>query len=117
LFALACALVVATAVQPASRIVRPALAVAPLRYLGMISYGAYLVHWPIYVWLDRSRVHLHGWPLTFVHLAVAIVVATLSFLLVERPIRRGGLQTWQLRIAIPVGLLLSLVAVFAATRG
>ncbi len=30
--------------------------IAPLRWLGLISYGLYLYHWPIVVLLDRPRV-------------------------------------------------------------
>src|SRR5207244_938157 len=61
----------------------------PLCALGLISYGVYLWHWPIYIVLDRSRVHLGGWPLLAVQIAVTLVVALASFRFVERPIRRG----------------------------
>jgi len=65
------------------------LAFGPLCALGLISYGVYLWHWPIYIVLDRSRLHFGGWPLLVVQIAVTIAVAVVSFRFVERPIRRG----------------------------
>jgi peptidoglycan/LPS O-acetylase OafA/YrhL len=65
------------------------LAFGPLCALGMISYGVYLWHWPIYIVLDRSRLHFGGWPLLAVQVAVTIAVAIVSFRFVEQPIRRG----------------------------
>ena len=40
--------------------VRTALANAPLRALGLISYGVYLYHWPIFLWLTPERTGLDG---------------------------------------------------------
>ena len=31
--------------------------------IGRISYGVYLFHWPVYLWLDQSRTGLDGWAL------------------------------------------------------
>jgi peptidoglycan/LPS O-acetylase OafA/YrhL len=62
------------------------------RYLGKISYGTYLWHYPLFIVLDASRTHLSGYPLLFVRIAVTLVVATASYYLVEQPIRRGRLR-------------------------
>ena len=32
-----------------------ALSWAPLRYIGRVSYGAYLFHWPVFLWLSPER--------------------------------------------------------------
>lgn len=89
LYALLTVAVVYTAVHsgPLQRI----LEWRPLVRLGHISYGLYLVHWPIYLWLNPARTGLDGWLLFGLRAAVSIAAATLSYLLVEQPIRR---QAW-----------------------
>jgi peptidoglycan/LPS O-acetylase OafA/YrhL len=66
-----------------------ALAVPPLRYIGRISYGLYVYHWPLFLILDHAHTGLVGVPLLAVRLVVTLVVAALSFHLVEEPIRSG----------------------------
>jgi peptidoglycan/LPS O-acetylase OafA/YrhL len=87
--AVATAVVIAAAVHPQPGPLNRVLSFRPLCLLGLISYGVYLWHWPIYVVLDQSRVHLGGWPLLAVQIAVTIAVAVVSFRLAESPIRRG----------------------------
>ena len=69
--------------------VRRALGIEPLRRLGLISYGVYLVHWPIFLVLDGQRTGLDRVPLFVVRVAVTLAVATASYFLLEKPIRRG----------------------------
>lgn len=61
----------------------------PLRWMGQLSYGLYLWHWPIYVALSPARTDLSRWPLTALRLGVTFVAATISFYAIERPIRYG----------------------------
>ncbi len=63
------------------------LASPPLRGLGIISYGLYLWHFPLFLWLDHGRTGLTGWSLFGLRTAVCLVVATASYVLVERPVR------------------------------
>jgi len=79
--------VVAAAVHPGP--VRALLSLSPLRWLGRVSYGVYLFHWPIFLWLSPARTGLSSWPLFALRLAVTLPLAALSFRLVEQPIRRG----------------------------
>jgi len=66
------------------------LALAPLRLLGRISYGAYLLHWPIFLALDSSRTHIDDPTLLFlVRLAATVAAAGASYVLIESPIRFG----------------------------
>ena len=51
------------------------------------SYGIYLYHWPIFLWLTRERTGLDPWPLFGLRLAVTLLVATASYHLLEMPIR------------------------------
>jgi len=82
--ALAC-IVIAGALQPG--FLQRALSLRPLAWIGCISYGLYLFHWPIAVWLVPTRVHLHGVALNLLRLALTFAMATLSYYLVELPIR------------------------------
>ena len=78
------------------------LSFAPLRYIGRISYGMYLWHWPLDLWInDLNTDHHLGlgiWPLAALKTAAAVGVGTASFYLVERPIRQGtfftSLRAW-----------------------
>jgi peptidoglycan/LPS O-acetylase OafA/YrhL len=67
--------------------VRTFLSARPLVWLGKISYGVYLFHWPVFVVIDQRRLDVPNGVLFLVRLAVTLVIAQLSFLLVERPVR------------------------------
>jgi peptidoglycan/LPS O-acetylase OafA/YrhL len=84
-FALVAVLVIAGALQPGP--LSAILSVKPLVWIGRISYGLYLWHWPINVWLVPSRVALGPNALNVLRLAVTVVAAVVSYVLVERPIR------------------------------
>jgi peptidoglycan/LPS O-acetylase OafA/YrhL len=86
-YALVSAALVLSATVPGP--IRSLLSVEPLRLLGVISYGVYLVHWPIFLLLDRGRTGLDGKVLFAARLAVTLAVATASYVVVERPIRSG----------------------------
>lgn len=72
---------------------------APLRWLGVRSYGIYLWHWPLLVILE-SRVVAESFAgrlvLLVVVAALAVVCAALSYRWVEDPIRRHGFR-WYAR--------------------
>ena len=65
------------------------LTLRPVRWFGQLSYGLYLWHWPVYIALGPDRIHLSRWPLTVIRVAATIAAASLSYYLVERPIRYG----------------------------
>jgi peptidoglycan/LPS O-acetylase OafA/YrhL len=80
---LGAAMVIAHIAQP-SRLTS-VLAFAPLRLLGLVSYGVYLWHYPIF-----AATGLTGWTGFFTVLAASIVLATASYLTIEKWVRRGG---------------------------
>ncbi|GAA3548055.1 membrane protein [Aeromicrobium flavum] len=63
----------------------------PLVYLGILTYGLYLWHWPVKLWLDRYAADLPVVAELLVGSVVTLAVAALSFHLVEVPVMRGGL--------------------------
>ena len=68
-----------------------ALSLAPLRFLGRISYSVYLWHWPIILFAAALYPTASKTvQIRLLMLLVTLAVATLSFYLVERPGRRIG---------------------------
>jgi peptidoglycan/LPS O-acetylase OafA/YrhL len=116
-------LLILACTQVGANPIRRALSFEPLRRLGLISYGVYLVHWPIYSWLDAERTGLAPGSLRLlaVRLGVTLVVALASYLLIEKPIREGSLgrvlpdaaQAWLL----PASLAVVLTLIIATTNG
>ena len=117
-FAVCTAIVVAAVVQTTQSPLKAALSLAPIRWVGRISYGVYLWHWPIAVALDGQRTGITGWELDLLRVAATFAVAALSYYLVELPIRqRRFKQVWTPRIALPAAATLTIVVVLVATAG
>jgi peptidoglycan/LPS O-acetylase OafA/YrhL len=117
---LACGLaglaVIADVTTPGRSFVARPLAIAPLCWLGTISYGLYLWHWPIFQYLHPGRFGLGGWTLVAVRISVSIAVAVASLLLLERPVLE---RRWPVPLAplVPVGMALAAVALLWGTQG
>jgi peptidoglycan/LPS O-acetylase OafA/YrhL len=77
------AIVLAAAASPLGLL----LGWGPLAALGRISYGLYLAHWPVIVWLDEGRTGLDGIALFLLRAGVTVGVAAVSYHLLEQPIR------------------------------
>ena len=91
------------------------LSLPPLRWIGIISYGLYLWHWPVIVLMTDANTGLSGWPLKGAQVGTMLALATASYVLVERPIRRARLKSWRAWVAAPLGLAATAVAVLFAT--
>ena len=70
------------------------LDLAPLRWVGVRSYGLYLWHWPVFVLLlaaaGRYGLEPPPWLIGAIAVVLTVAAATASYALVERPIRQGG---------------------------
>jgi peptidoglycan/LPS O-acetylase OafA/YrhL len=78
--------------KDASLLTAQALSLAPVRFIGLISYSLYLWHWPIAV-ISRYVAFWYGWdPDLKLHklavLALSFAAAILSWYFVERPFRQ-----------------------------
>jgi peptidoglycan/LPS O-acetylase OafA/YrhL len=71
------------------------LAMTPLRWLGRVSYGVYLYHWPLFLWLTPERVGLDGAWLDAVRIGATLLVAWASYQWLEQPIRAGVRLTFR----------------------
>lgn len=92
LMALLAALAIGAAVGPPDTAFARALSWGPLTWIGGLSYGIYLWHWPVFVVLDSDRTSLGGAALLVLRVAVTLGVASASYYLVEAPIRFGALR-------------------------
>lgn len=113
LYGLGTVAVVAASVAPGP--VRSALSWAPLRLLGRVSYGVYLYHWPVFLWLTPERTDLGTAPLFALRLAVTFALAAVSYVALEQPVRRGALPGWRAPALLPPVVLAVVAAVVLTT--
>lgn len=84
---------------PLGLINRHILSRRPLVFVGLISYPLYLWHWPLisYAWIVDGSAGYEAWigngppvGVRLVLMALAVVLACLTYLFIERPIRFGS---------------------------
>ena len=112
-------LIAVSVYEPGHPVAR-ALALPPVRYVGRISYGLYLYHYPLFLLLDSRRVGISGSGLLLIRLAATFAVAVASFHLVELPVRNGRLirrrsAPRRLLLGVPAGAALAVTAIVLAT--
>ena len=94
--------VLAAAAQPDPNPLARLLQLRPLVGLGLISYGVYLWHWPVFLWVTSANLGVVGPGLFAARCAITLGASLASYYLVEQPIRRGGLaRLGQLRFTVP----------------
>jgi peptidoglycan/LPS O-acetylase OafA/YrhL len=117
--AVATAVVVATVVISPGSVLARLLGIAPLVWLGRISYGVYLWHWPLFTFVTADATGLSGRTLLAVRLIATLAAAVLSYYLIEQPIRCGALVRRlprRMPIAVTAGaVVLIIVAIGPAT--
>ncbi|RJS45071.1 acyltransferase family protein [Nocardioides cavernaquae] len=87
------------------------LSLAPLTWLGRISYGTYLWHWPVLL-LIREGIDAPAWVDATLTAAIATGLAALSFELLENPVRRSELLARFAPGTVVVGLACSVLAAY-----
>ena len=119
LVAVLSALLLAAVVAHPQGLVARGLAWRPVVWIGRISYGLYLWHWPVYVVLNPARTGLSGPGLLVLRFAVTFAVAALSYYVVEMPVRRGALNrfTSGQRVAVILAAPAAVLAVMALSAG
>lgn len=81
---------VVVAASTAGTALARALSVRPLVAVGRISYGIYLVHWPLFLILSPARIGVDGTALFAVRAAATLALAALSWRTIEQPWLRGS---------------------------
>jgi peptidoglycan/LPS O-acetylase OafA/YrhL len=116
-FSLAAVTVVHLVTSGRGGILGRALSVWPLTALGVISYGVYLWHWPVMVYLTPQDLGISRWLRDLLCVAVTLAAAVLSYVLIERPIRRGALRGRPVRVALVASVAALTVGVVVVTNG
>jgi hypothetical protein len=88
LHAVLVALVIVAAVQPRGA-ASAWFGIGLLTFAGRISYGLYLFHWPVMLWLTPDRIGVDPAVALVIQLALTTALALLSARFVELPVRRG----------------------------
>ena len=101
----------------ASGPVTTAMSWVPLVAVGKVSYGVYLVHWPVFVVLDEERLGMGGWALAIVRLAVTAAIAVAMYFTIERPIRTSTRPIRPLvAAALAIAAMITVTVAAAAVR-
>ena len=81
--------------------------------LGKRSYGIYLIHWPVFVLINENDLSISHGAIFAIQIAITLIIAWLSYALIEKPIRYGKFSQRQtLGFA---GLATGIVVVIALT--
>ncbi len=111
LFAVLGALVVAGVMADERGPLARLLSVPPLPWIGRLSYGLYLWHWPIAVWINPVGGRFSGITLLAVRTVVSFGAAVASYYLVERPIRTAAWQRLRMPRLATAGSMMGVSAV------
>jgi len=104
------------AVAGRQSLVARALAFRPLTLLGTISYGVYLWHWPVNVFLTADRIHVHGFALHALRFGLTFAIAIVSYRFLEQPIRRHGVPFNRPLYIVPAAVALSIFLIVHSTH-
>ena len=112
---LAALVLILCAVSGSRSLVARVLGLRPLAWLGTISYGVYLWHWPVNVLLSPQRLHMRGFWLHVIQLSLTFVIAIVSYRFLEKPIRTRGLPFGRALYVVPAVVTLAILVVVGGT--
>lgn len=92
-----------------SSVVTRLLASPPLRFIGLISYSLYLLHWPIVVFMKYYFFEIDAYQQIFI-VAASILLAFLSWKFVEQPARSGKLLLARPQLFLAAGTGIAAIA-------
>lgn len=109
-------LIASVELLPGSSVARM-LSWRPLAWIGMLSYGLYLWHYPLFVVLTPDRVHLSGIPLQILRFGLTFAIASASYYFIENPIRKGALRKLghQVSTLVPVAAVAATAVAIAVS--
>ncbi len=98
---------------------RSALSLPPVVWIGRVSYGLYLFHWPVFVLLRTHGFHLVRPDGFAVALAITVTISAVSFYVVEQPIRTARWAPSRTFLAASSGAILAAtaIAILPISRG
>jgi hypothetical protein len=91
------------------------LSLAPLQWIGRISYGIYLWHWPVIVYMTAGRTGLSQPWLDISRVGLTVGLASASYYLIELPIRRRSFPGWARWTVAPASAVALAAVILAAT--
>jgi len=90
------------------------LGLGPFQYVGRISYSLYLWHWPVLIFLPLYLGHTATSGETLIAVAFSLVLASVSYSVVEQPFRRNQQLVTQPKRGLLVGAGLIGISVLSA---
>jgi len=107
-YSLFSALIILAALLPIGPI-RGLLALPVPRWIGQVSYGVYVYHWPIFLWID-AKLDSWGQAERFaLKVTLTFALAAVSAAIIERPIRSGrrlvGIPSFALAPVVIIALV------------
>ena len=90
---------------------------APVQFLGDISYSLYLWHWPLIIVMPFIIGHDIGWRTKIAIFSVALLLAWLTKIIVEDPVRSRGFFAARGPAVTFAGMVVAVAIVAAGTTG
>jgi peptidoglycan/LPS O-acetylase OafA/YrhL len=109
-----CAVLIADVRREGSVLAR-GFAWRPVVGIGLVSYGVYLWHWPVIVFVTSVSTPLTGAGLLAARLAVIAALTVASYVLVELPVRRGWIAVRLRWVLYPLAVAVTVAAVLIGT--